>query len=138
MSKSDAFENALLLLLFNATAFTGIAQNHATPSDLYMALHTADPGEAGTLATSEISYTGYARKQLARNGTNFTVVGDTVSLAANQDFPASTGGTGGTVTHWSIGTSAGVMLYRGAVSPTIAVSSGVTPRLNAGTLVTEA
>lgn len=138
MSKSDAWENGLLLLIFNGTAFTGIAQNHATPSDLFISLHTADPGEAGTLATNEISYTGYARKQLTRTSGNFTVSGDTVTLAANQDFPTSTGGTGGTVAFWGIGNSSGTLLYKGAVSPTIAVSNGVTPRLNSGTLITEA
>ena len=62
MSKSDAWENGLLLLIFNGTAFTGIAQNNATPSDLFLSLHTASPLDAGTLATSEATYTGYARK----------------------------------------------------------------------------
>ena len=141
MSKSDAFETALLQLLFNGTAFTGIAQNHATPSDLYMSLHTASPAEGGTLASNEVTtaaYTGYARKQLTRTTGNFTVAGGTVSLAAAQDFPLATGGTGASLTHWAIGNSAGTMLYYGALSSPIPVSTNAQPRINAGTLVTEA
>jgi hypothetical protein len=49
MSKSNAFETDLLGLIFNGTAITTIADNAAsTPlTNLYLALHTADPGEAG-------------------------------------------------------------------------------------------
>ena len=138
MSKSDAWENGILLLIFNGTAFTGIAQNHATPSDLYMALHTASPGDAGTMSTSEANYPGYARKQLARTTGNFTVSGASVSLAANQDFPVSTG-AGTTLTHWSIGNSAGTILYHGALASSFSIgAANVQPRVNAGTMVTEA
>lgn len=137
MSKSDSWESGLLLLIFNGTAFTGIAQNHATPSDLYLGLHVADPGDTGTRTTSPANYPGYAVKQLARTTANFTVSGSTVSFVANQDFPTSTG-AGTTMTHWSLSNSAGTILYYGAISPTIPVAaSGVPPRINAGVIVTE-
>ena len=110
-----------------------------TAGSLYLSLHTADPGEAGDQTTSEIAYTSYARVAVARDGTAITVSGNAASLAALTSFPAGTGGTG-TATHFGIGTAAsgaGVLLYKGAISPTIVCGNGVTPQINAGTLVTE-
>src|SRR6266542_1154801 len=104
MSKSDAAENAILLLIFNGTTWANIAVN-ATSSPattLTVALHTADPGEAGTQSTSEISYTGYARVAVARPA-GWTVTGNSVSPAATISFGQMTAGTGGTVTHFSVG-----------------------------------
>ena len=144
MSKTNDFENDLLLLLFqnaniaNLGDATGVRGSTAAGS-LYISLHTADPGEAGTQSTNEISYTGYARVGLARTSGNFTVSGNAVSFAANVDFGACTAGSG-TATHFGIGVASSGstrLLYKGALSPTIAVSSGVTPRINAGQFVTE-
>jgi hypothetical protein len=59
--------------------------------------------------------------------------------AANIDFPAATGGSE-TATHFSIGTAAtgaGKVLYKGPITPTIAIATGVTPRLTTGTNVNE-
>jgi hypothetical protein len=145
MSKSDAFENSLLLLIFNNTNIanigdaTGIRSSTAAGS-LFMALHTADPGEAGSAqTTSEVSYTGYARVGVARSGAGFVVTGNSVSPAANVDFGACTAGTA-TATHFSVGTvvsGAGQILYRGALSPTISIAAGVTPRVTTATTITE-
>lgn len=145
VSKSNTFENELLLLLFNNTDIPNIGdaaglQNSAADGSLYLALHTADPGEAGTQSTNEISYTGYARKAVARSGAGFTVAGNAVTLAADQDFGEMTAGAGGTVTHFSVGKeSAGatVILYSGTVTPNIVVTNGVIPRLKAATSITE-
>lgn len=142
MSKGDTFENDLLKLIFNATAIANIADNAATSplGQLFLSLHTADPGEAGTEATSEISYTGYARVGVNRNAGGFTVTGNSVALAANADFGAMTAGAGGIVTHFAVGVAssgATKILYSGAVSPTIAVTTGVIPRLTTGTTITE-
>lgn len=143
MSKSNAYETDLLALTFNATAIANIAQNNATAplTSLYLALHTADPGEAGTMATSEVAYTGYARAAVARTSGGFTVSGNQVTLTANVDFPAGTGGTG-TVTHFSVGVGATAggadkILYKGTVTPNIVTGTGVTPRLTSGTAITE-
>lgn len=144
MSKSNTFENDLLLLLFNNTNIANVGdatglRGSSAAGNFYLALHTADPGEAGDQTTSEVAYTSYARKSVARTGTEFTVTGNAVALANNHDFPAGTGGSG-TATHWSIGTAAsgtGKILYKGALSPSIVCGTGVTPRINAGTLVTE-
>ncbi|MBR0855491.1 phage tail fiber protein [Bradyrhizobium liaoningense] len=142
MSKSDTFENDLLKLIFNATAIANLADNAASSplTNLYVALHTADPGEAGTQSTSEISYTGYARVAVARTSGGWTVVGNSVSPNADISFPISTGGTGGTATHASVGVASGgasKILYSGALAPTIVVTAGVTPIITTGSTVTE-
>ena len=144
MSKSNAHENSYLLLLFNNTDFAligdaGGLQNSAAAGSLYFSLHTGDPGEAGDQTTSEVTYTSYARVAVARSGAGFTVSTNTVSLVSNVTFPAGTGGSG-TATHWGLGASssgAGVLLYKGSISPSIVCGSGVTPQLTAGTVVTE-
>lgn len=141
MSKGNTFENDLLKLIFTATAIANIADNAGTSplTNLYVSLHTGDPGEAGDQTTNECAYTSYARVAVARSGSGFTVSGNSVSPAAAIEFPAATGGSE-TATHFAIGTDAsgtGKLLYSGALSPTIAISSGVTPRLGTATAITE-
>jgi hypothetical protein len=141
MSKGNTFENDLLKLIFNGDAIANLADNAVSSplSVLYLALHTADPNEAGDQTTSEISYTGYARVAVNRNSGGFTVTNNSVSPAANIDFGLCTAGSG-TVTHVSIGTAtsgAGKILYKGTVTPNIAVSNGVTPRLTTSSTITE-
>lgn len=141
MSKGNTFENDLLLLIFNATAIANIADNASSSplTNLYVSLHTGDPGEAGDQTTNECAYTSYARVAVARSGSGFTVTNNSVSPAANIDFPACTGGTE-TATHWAVGTassSTGKILYKGSISPTISISSGVTPRLTTASTITE-
>jgi hypothetical protein len=145
MSKGNTFENDLVLLIFNNTNIANLGdatgvRGSTTAGSLFLSLHTANVDETGDQTTNEISYTGYARVAVARSGSGFTVSTNSVSLAANAEFPASTGGTGGTATHWAVGTasaSAGRVLYYGSLSPTIAISNGVTPRILAGTMLTE-
>lgn len=141
MSKGDTFENDVLKLIFNATPIANIADNAAASplTQLFVSLHTADPGEAGTEATNEIAYTSYARVGVNRNSGGWTVTGNSVSPAANISFPAGTGGSG-TATHFAIGVAASgatKVLYKGAISPTIVCGSGVTPALTTATVITE-
>lgn len=146
MSKTDTWENSLLLLLFNNTTMANVGdatglRGTTTAGQLFLSLHTADPGETGNQTTNEISYTGYARVGLNRasGAGGFTVTANSVSPAGNVDFGACTAGSG-TATHFGIGTAStgtGILLYKGALSPTIAVSTGVTPRINSTSTVTE-
>jgi hypothetical protein len=141
MSKSNAFENALLQLIFNATAIANLADNASSSplTNLYVSLHTADPGEAGNQSTSEATYTGYARVAVARSGSGWTVTNNSVSPVANIDFPIATGGTE-TITYFGVGSAAsgtGVLYYSGTVTPNISVVSGVIPRLRTTSTITE-
>lgn len=61
MSFSNTAETAVLNQVFVGTA---LPWNSNT--DLWIALHTADPGEAGTAITSEASYPNYGRVTLTR------------------------------------------------------------------------
>ncbi len=141
MSKSDTWENGLLLLLFNATTFANVAIN-ATSSpitSIEVSLHTADPGETGSQTTSEVTYTSYARVAVARNSGGWTVTANSVSPVAAITFPAGTGGSG-TATHFGVGTdhtSTGRLLYSGTVTPNIVTGNGVTPQLTTATAITE-
>lgn len=144
MSKSNAWETALLQLLFensnaaNIGDATGL-RGSSTAGSLYFSLHTASPGETGDQTTNEVAYTSYARVAVARSTSGWTVTGNAVAVDADVVFPAGTGGSG-TATHWGLGTAssgAGVLLYYGAISPSIVTGSGVTPQLTAGTVVTE-
>lgn len=144
MSKSNALENKMLLLYFNNTAHANIGDatglpGSATAGQLFLSLHTADPGEAGDQSTSEIAYTGYARVAIARSGAGFTVTGNSVSPAATVTFGQMTAGVGGTATHFGIGratSGAGELLYSGTITPNISVVNGVTPQFSS-TTVTE-
>jgi len=141
MSKSNALETDLLELIFNATAISNIADNAGSSplTNLYVSLHTSDPGEAGNQESNECSYTSYARVAVARTSGGWTVSGNSVSPASAIDFPEANGGTE-TVTHFGVGTlasGAGVLLYSGTVTPNISVSTGVIPRLGTGTAITE-
>ncbi len=142
MSKANSTENALLLLIFNATTWDLIAENDTTSpaTNLYIALHTADPGEAGAQNTNETAYTNYTRVAVARTSGGWTVTGSSVVNAALIQFPQC-GVTGATITHVSIGTAsagAGTILYSGALNSSLAVSNLIQPQFAASALsVTE-
>lgn len=141
MSKGNTFENELMLHIFNNSAIpligdaTGLPAS-ATVGSLYVSLHTADPGEAGTQTTSEAAYGSYARVAVARSGAGWTVSTNTVVNAALVQFPQCASGSE-TETYFAIGTAlsgAGKILYSGALSASLAVSSGIQPQFGAGTL----
>lgn len=139
MSKSNAFETDLLELIFNATTIANIADDTATSAatTLTIALHTADPGEAGDQSTNEATYTSYARVTVARTSGGWTVASGSVSPVADISFPAATGGSE-TLTHFSVGSGVGNdMMYSGTITPSIVVVSGVTPVLATGSTITE-
>jgi hypothetical protein len=138
MSKANVFENDLLKLIFQATAIANLADNAATSplTNLYVSLHTADPGEAGDQSTSEATYTGYARVAVARTSGGWTVTANAVENAAAINFPACTGGSN-TITNFGVGTlssGTGKLLYSGALTASLAVSAGITPSFAVGAL----
>lgn len=142
MSKGNTFENDLLALIFNGTAIADLAENDTTAplTALYVALHTADPGEAGVQNASEAAYTGYARVSVNRNSGGWTVSGNSVSPTANIDFGECTASPGDPITHFSVGVAASgatKILYSGTVTPNITMAAGVIPRLKTTSTITE-
>lgn len=132
MSFGNTAETDVLAKLFNNTALSWDAA-----TSLYLALHTADPGEAGTQLTSEASYTSYARVAVLRSAGGFVISGPTVSNTALVQFPTATGGAN-TITHVSIGTAAsgaGQIIASGALNSSLAVSNAIQPQFAALALV---
>lgn len=141
MSIGNTFENDLLGLIFNATAIANVADNAATSpfTNIHVSLHTADPGEAGTLSTSEATYTSYARVNVARTTGGWSAPsGGSTSPVAAITFPAGTGGSG-TVTHFAVGATGGgaaKLFFSGTVTPNIVTGSGITPELTTASTIT--
>lgn len=139
---SDTFENDLCKLIFNAVAITNIADNAAAAplTNLWMSLHTADPGDSGVQGTNEGGYAQYTRISVARTTGGWVVTNNSVSPVANVDFPQNTSTSTGTFTHASIGiTSASTStkyLAAGTISPNINFSQNVIPRLTTGSSFT--
>jgi hypothetical protein len=149
-AKSNAYERKLLELIFQAQAYDNLAENDSTsPSTaLWFSLHTASPGEDGEQGTNEVSYGGYARVGVDRTTSGFSVstspsgstAGASVSPSTNVTFPQCTSG-GTTASHFAVGLtsgdSTGEILYHGALNASLAISSGVTPRLTTATVIRE-
>lgn len=140
MSISDTTETAILALIFNATAWGNYADNAASSpqTNIHVGLHTADPGDAGAMSTSEAAYTSYARVNVARTSGGWTVTGGSVSPVASITFPQGTGGSG-TVSHLSTGKTGGgaaAILWSGTVTPNIVTGNLITPSLTTATTIT--
>lgn len=130
MSFSNTAETAVLNQVFVGTATSWNAN-----TDLWLALYTADPGEAGSAVTNEATYGGYARVTLTR-ASDFTVSGNQVSNANLEQFNICTSGSN-VITHAAIVTSssgAGTIIARAALSSSITVSTGVQPQFAANAL----
>lgn len=142
MSKGNTFENDWLKLLFNATAIANIADDAASAplANLYVSLHTADPGEAGDQTTNETAYTGYARVAVARTSGGWTVTDNSVSPAAAITFGECSASPGAALTHFAVGTAAsgtGKILYSGTLTPNVTMATGVAPFLKTTSTITE-
>jgi hypothetical protein len=106
---------------------------YSPPATLYLALCTADPGEAGTGASmNEVANNhAYARKAIT-----FGAAADRrITSNAQVNFDQITGNLG-TVSHWAIVSSAtyggGDMLAYGAFNEAKVLMSGNTPRVSSG------
>ncbi len=139
MTQTTTAANDWLKLILNATSITNIAQNGTSPlTNLYVSLHTASPGVGGSQTTNEAAYGSYARVAVARTSGGWTVTTNTAVPVATISFPTAASGSE-TETFMGIGSAssgAGVLYWYGAISPTIAVSSGVTPQLTTATIIT--
>lgn len=122
-SLSNYAENKILDHLLKTASFT-------QPTNIYVALHTADPTDAASGA--EVSGGSYARVLC---NTWDAAASRTTSNTNTVTFAAATG-SWGTVTHWSIwdASSAGNMLAHGSLSVSNSVVSGNVVSFAAGEL----
>lgn len=134
MSKSNTTENDILKL-----ALVGTDPSWRAGATIYLALYTADPGEAGTAITSETAYTNYARVAITK-ATGWTDGGSTFSNANLLQFPVC-GASGATLTYAALVTTAsgaGQIIYSGQLNSPLAVSNLIQPQFAIGALtVTE-
>ncbi len=122
MSLSNFLELKLLDHVLRNVSYT-------SPSTVYMALYTSDPGEANT--GTEVSGTAYARTALTVGAAS----GGQSQNSAAVVFPTA-GGSWGTITHFAVfdASTAGNMLIYGALTSSIVISSGTRPTFDIGTL----
>jgi len=137
MSLGNVFASDMLKLFLNATPIADLAADDQTApaTTLTVALHTADPGEAGTQATNETAYTNYVRVTVARTSGGWAIAGGnpdpaSASPVANIDFAECGATPGAAITHFSVGTGvADYLMFSGTVTPNITMATGVIPRL---------
>jgi hypothetical protein len=126
-AKSDYLELKVL------DHFLGTSATSA-PSNVYLALHTADPTDAGSGA--EVSGNGYARQAI----TFAAASGGSAASSSAEEFTAS-GGNFGTITHFGIwdASTSGNLLYHGALTASKTIADGDTLRFASGNItITEA
>lgn len=129
MSLSNATEADILDVLLR-----GVDPSYRAGTTQYLALFTANPGEAASLS-NEANYTGYARVALTKE----TAWTGTASPFTNADliqFGICTSGTNA-LTHFAVvDTASGAveMMISGALSATLNVSAGIQPQFGSGVL----
>jgi hypothetical protein len=143
MALCDEMIRGILALYLENVGFANVGDvtgllPSGTAGNLWVALHTADPGPSGNQSTFEVSYGSYARMSIPRGTGSFTMAGNVFSLANLLSFPQATSGSV-TCAFASIGTAssgAGHLHWSGAISPAIAVVTGVIPELTPATTFT--
>jgi hypothetical protein len=117
VSISNYLENIILDHILRNQAFT-------PPSTVYVALHTADPGETGA---SEVTGGSYARQAVTFGAASGGAVSNTGAI----NFPAMPAVT---VTHASLwdASTAGNCLWTGALAASKVINSGDTPTFPIG------
>jgi hypothetical protein len=133
VSKGNTTEGDIL-----SQIFTDVAVPWAAATDIEIHLHTADPGEGGTTATNECTYTNYAAASVTRGLAGWTVSGAAPTQAANDaliQFPQC-GVTGNTITHVSVSWNGSTqILYSGALNAPLAVANLIQPQFAISALV---
>ena len=146
MSLVDTFEDALLKLIFQNIALVNVGDAggllpSAAPGNIYVALHTADAGEAAaSQSISEMSYTGYDRKPAVRSASGWTVAASAPTYTADNAAAIQMGentGTSQTATDFSLGFATGVgsataIYMKGAAA--LVVAPNVNPEFAIGAL----
>ena len=105
---------------------------YTKPAAVYLSLHTSDPGETGsTGAEISTSSTAYARQAI----TFAAAASGSAASNATVTFSAATA-SWGTITHIGINdaSTAGNMLYYGAVTTSKAIDTGDTFQVTSGNL----
>lgn len=139
MSKSNTTENDVVKAIFLGTDPSW--RDIAGQPNFYLALHSANPDEAGIQTTSEVAYNGYARVQVVRTAGGWTVATNQAKNTAQAAFPVCGAGVDPQTTarYVSIGLGdtgvAGQIIYSGILNTALAISELTQPLFNALALV---
>ena len=141
MSATNVFENGLLSLIFENANYANVGdatglRGSSTAGVFYISLHESNPDEAGDQTANEGNYTSYARVSVARSTAGWSVASGVADNDSAITFPACTGASD-TETHFGIGSDAsgaGNLFLWGALTASLAVSTGITPSFAAGAL----
>lgn len=131
MPATTFLQNIALDLVFGGTAYP------SKPATLYLALFTQTPNSAG--GGAEVTGSGYARKAVTANTTNFPAIvtaGLNMSNGTDIQWALSTGDWG-TVVAWGIydAATAGNLLFYSALSSPVVMTTGMRPKITAAALV---
>lgn len=140
MPKSTSFSTEILQLIFNGTTLPNFADNTTSTSantQLFLSLHTANPGIGGSQTASETSYTNYTRVGVQRQSSGWTVSGNGVAFNTSLiQFPQC-GASGATITYVAAGTlfsGTGLVLYEGPLNSSLAVANLIQPQFTSQSL----
>lgn len=141
-SMVDAFENSLMLLLFNNTTIadigdaTGLVGSSVAGSTQLNLATSALSDATADLTTTEVAYTGYARPTQARSGSGWTVSGAVASNAALIQFGEMTAGGPDTVVHTALGflATGNVIRLHQDLNADLVINNGVNPQFAIGAL----
>ena len=141
MSATDVFENGLLSLIFENANYANVGdatglRGSTVPDVFYISLSTGTLTDTSTQATTETTYTGYARVSVARSTAGWTVTAGVADNDAAITYGLDTVGSA-TITDFGIGSAssaAGNLFLYGVLTASLAVSPGITPSFAIGAL----
>ena len=141
MSATDVFENGLLSLIFENAAYANVGdagglQPSAGAGVFWISLSTGTLTDTSTQATTETTYTGYARVSVARSTAGWTVTAGVADNDAAITYGLDTVGSA-TITDFGVGSdssAAGNLFLYGVLTASLAVSPGITPSFAIGAL----
>lgn len=124
---SDYLEDQIINRWLRNTAGAGV------PANVYVSLHSADPGDTGA---SELSGNAYARVAVSTTGGFSAPAAGATENAAEILFPVATPAGQGTATHFGIWDAAtvGNLLFRGVLTASKVIATGDRFRFGPGTL----
>ena len=130
MSKGNVYRQQVL-----AWALQGVTPAWAKQKRLYVALHSAEPVDSQS--DSESSYDGYERVAIERTDASFKLADDldaaNAELRSEIRFAECKSGSVN-ISHWSIGTSDGVVLYSAKLETEVELKAPMQPYFSAGSL----
>lgn len=142
MNRTLQFKVDWLKLVFWGQALANVWDNAASSpiTQLFVSLHTGDPGPGNDQTVNECTYGGYGRIATNRNSGAWAIDGATAIVTPTATILMNTPTSGtGTITHVGIGKSTsgvGYLFYSGALSPNLIITIGTPPQLTTSSKIT--